>query len=426
MNIIQEMGKSFLIIEDRTYKESAYKSRMLTDNHVPGLLTCKKGLYQNEEVLKYDVTNMKSLRSEYENRMMNFNDIAELIYGIATIVTGAASYLLDEGYFCYQPDAIYSDMEYDRLYMLYIPFMCNENDKEGIYRELAEYILEKLDHKDESAVSIAYQFYRMSKEPLFSIQGFCSLIDHEKNTRASEIKEGQKKENGETNRYLPGEQDLPKAVSTIYGRTGFDTADIRSSADRKIPIISGIITIAVGLIYGLFGQKSLYGVYMIMALLITATITVILSVRYIVSIIQSKKENGLIKDMPDNPVTVNEYWGGDEKTVFFDEETQFFDDTGNEEIALEWSENGKEKRERIKKDTAYIGKKYEEVDVCISDPTISRKHARISISGNQITLQDLGSTNGTYIEGRRIDPGEEIRLLKNQDFVLGKVAVRVV
>jgi pSer/pThr/pTyr-binding forkhead associated (FHA) protein len=130
--------------------------------------------------------------------------------------------------------------------------------------------------------------------------------------------------------------------------------------------------------------------------------------------------------MPDNPVTVNEYWGGDEKTVFFDEETQFFDDTGNEEIALEWSENGKEKRERIKKDTAYIGKKYEEVDVCISDPTISRKHARISISGNQITLQDLGSTNGTYIEGRRIDPGEEIRLLKNQDFVLGKVAVRVV
>ncbi len=39
---------------------------------------------------------------------------------------------------------------------------------------------------------------------------------------------------------------------------------------------------------------------------------------------------------------------------------------------------------------------------CIDDDGISRFHARISIDGNKFWLEDLGSSNGTYINGRRI------------------------
>ena len=44
---------------------------------------------------------------------------------------------------------------------------------------MSDFILEKIEHKEEHAVSIAYQFYRMSKEKLFSMIGFCSIIEKE-------------------------------------------------------------------------------------------------------------------------------------------------------------------------------------------------------------------------------------------------------
>jgi DNA-binding winged helix-turn-helix (wHTH) protein len=39
----------------------------------------------------------------------------------------------------------------------------------------------------------------------------------------------------------------------------------------------------------------------------------------------------------------------------------------------------------------------------IDDSTISRRHARIVIAGKSVTIEDLGSKNGTFVEGKRID-----------------------
>lgn len=42
--------------------------------------------------------------------------------------------------------------------------------------------------------------------------------------------------------------------------------------------------------------------------------------------------------------------------------------------------------------------------VNVPTPTVSRKHAWLRVHGQNIEIVDLGSTNGTYIEGRRIEP----------------------
>ncbi len=55
-------------------------------------------------------------------------------------------------------------------------------------------------------------------------------------------------------------------------------------------------------------------------------------------------------------------------------------------------------------------------DVVLSDPNVSRKHAEIRPRGSSWVLMDLGSTNGSVLNGRRIDapevvrPGDEIEL----------------
>ena len=40
---------------------------------------------------------------------------------------------------------------------------------------------------------------------------------------------------------------------------------------------------------------------------------------------------------------------------------------------------------------------------CLTDPTVSRKHAEISRTSEGFLLQDLGSTNGTFLDGVRVD-----------------------
>jgi len=41
-------------------------------------------------------------------------------------------------------------------------------------------------------------------------------------------------------------------------------------------------------------------------------------------------------------------------------------------------------------------------DICLASPNVSKCHARFVISGDQIQLEDLGSTNGTFVNGQRI------------------------
>ncbi len=48
-------------------------------------------------------------------------------------------------------------------------------------------------------------------------------------------------------------------------------------------------------------------------------------------------------------------------------------------------------------------------DVVLSDPNVSRQHAEIRPRGGSWVLTDLGSTNGSRLNGRRIDSSEVLR-----------------
>ena len=54
-------------------------------------------------------------------------------------------------------------------------------------------------------------------------------------------------------------------------------------------------------------------------------------------------------------------------------------------------------------------------DLVLVDDSVSRRHAMVVRDGDRIVLRDLGSTNGTFLNGRRIaraevHPGDRVRL----------------
>lgn len=50
----------------------------------------------------------------------------------------------------------------------------------------------------------------------------------------------------------------------------------------------------------------------------------------------------------------------------------------------------------------YIIGRSRSADYYVSDPNASRRHARVSISGNEMRIEDLGSKNGTLVNGVRL------------------------
>lgn len=63
-------------------------------------------------------------------------------------------------------------------------------------------------------------------------------------------------------------------------------------------------------------------------------------------------------------------------------------------------------------------------DISISDPSVSKKHAKITREGTVIKLEDLGSSNGTVINGKKLSPGHVVKLAKEDMIKLGNSIVK--
>jgi DNA-binding winged helix-turn-helix (wHTH) protein len=60
-------------------------------------------------------------------------------------------------------------------------------------------------------------------------------------------------------------------------------------------------------------------------------------------------------------------------------------------------------------------------DVVLDSQTVSRRHARIRVSGTEVTVEDLGSRNGSFVSGQRI---QGVVRLSDGDIVrFGRVTV---
>ncbi len=60
--------------------------------------------------------------------------------------------------------------------------------------------------------------------------------------------------------------------------------------------------------------------------------------------------------------------------------------------------------------------------IFLPDVTVSREHARFQVDANGLSMTDLGSTNGTYVNGRRHEAG---RLAEGDELLIGKFHLRV-
>jgi len=65
----------------------------------------------------------------------------------------------------------------------------------------------------------------------------------------------------------------------------------------------------------------------------------------------------------------------------------------------------------------------QDMDICLVEDMVSRKHAKIATTGGQVVIQDLGSTNGTFVNGEKV---RKNRLKEGDRILVGTSILKLV
>ncbi len=61
-------------------------------------------------------------------------------------------------------------------------------------------------------------------------------------------------------------------------------------------------------------------------------------------------------------------------------------------------------------------------DLVLTDDSVSRRHAEVALRGGVCVVRDLGSCNGTWVNGRAV---QRARLRRGDELQLGETVIRV-
>lgn len=66
-----------------------------------------------------------------------------------------------------------------------------------------------------------------------------------------------------------------------------------------------------------------------------------------------------------------------------------------------------------------------DADVLLAHPTVSRKHAQITVGDGNCVLEDMGSSNGTYASNTKVEPGSPAEVTNGAELRFGSLTLKL-
>lgn len=407
---------SYMLMEiPKEEEHQQYSFKMLEKNKIAGVLSCKERMEDGKAYLYLDISGKKNFQQEYKEKEMELEDMILIFQQLLPILEELKKYLLSEKMAILEPEYIFRDMEDGSLYITVLPWEREENNS---LHKLAEFFLEKINHKDEYGVNAAYQFYRQQNQPNFSLYHFIPVLEKENIMKRQKNKD--KMEN--LSKKVMAEET---EVKTLWEEP-LDESELlpvkeeRKEAKGKEYLAVLFVVIAIVLL--LFGNFAMLKRSQKMICVLLSVISFVMGIGLNVLCLWQKKKKGHIKEANEN---INE-----QKTVMVEdgmEDTVFYEsDTSEDLLKLQWKEKGRTKQVVLRDFPCTVGKIKGEVSVVMEHSSVSRIHCRFVEKDAGIALMDLNSTNGTYLNGMPLKEGEILEIVKNDEILIGKVKVLVV
>ena len=374
-----------------------YSFKMIEKNRLKGVLASKTRMEDGKGYLYLEVGNRRSLADVYKDNEMDLEEMTRIFQGLLPILEELRNYLLSEKMILWDPEYIFEEEEEDGYSIVILPWQ----DERPNYRKMAEFFLEKINHKDENGVNAAYHFYRQQGQGTFSLYQFMPVLEKEN------ILKRQKKS---------------KEIVPIVSQSIEWNLDEIEESKKEENIIENNVTsgkwkyIFLILAFIAMGTQFVNIIPSRIKLSCMAASLLFFVIFFVLLVVKKEK----IKETNINRgIESEEHWEVGE--------TLFFETKELEEIwKLQWKERGRQKQVSLEEFPCKVGKIKEEVSVVINDVSVSRVHCQFVKKENKIAIMDLNSTNGTFLNGMPLGNGEIIEIEKNDEILIGKVKVLVV
>ena len=421
--------RSYMIIACPPEAETkGYQYRMLEMNRIDGLLPCSIRHIDGIKYLYYDITGKQNLRTLYEERKITGTELFRFLKAADAVSESLSGYLLDEQQIVLDEEQIFYDFQSGNYWFTYYP---GSAETPKVFHFLANVI----DASDKRAAAAAYR--------LWSLEGGNrqALREAVREEASDEVQRNDARKFHKPEKQRE-ETEQAEAAKILYNEknTGKESAEEKSTGKEEKKGIRIWLRVLLILMLsagsgGLIAVQ--YFVYITQrerrlciagaALLLLAAVMLIAE-----TVLRSVRDRKRKKEEEEKraPVYVrsNEsdlppsFGGGEDKTDYT---------LGEEANTVRFSEQtsvgrlyGRERGSRIDLRTlpVTIGKAQSFADVVLDDPSVSRVHARI-YKGEEggIEIRDLGSTNGTRINGVVIPPNEKVRVQRGDEVKFGNL-----
>lgn len=388
-----------------------YAFKMLEKNKIPGVLFCKERMEDGKAYWHVDISKKKNLIQEYKEKEMQLEDMIVIFQQMIPILEELRTYLLSENMVVMDPEYMFRDLEAESLYLLILPW----NTEERSLQKLAEFFLEKINHKDENAVNAAYQFYRQQSQSQFSLYQFLPVLEKESILKRQKVKKDNSYREVKSMIELwqePDERDLEE-----FHFYECDKEEFQKNKEISKGNVS-VIFLILAVVFLILGVLPVISTTLRISCI---ALSFLLFVGFVVIFIRGKRKSEKVKCIEEErQLPVQEVNIGMKETVFFDSYES------DDYLKLQWKEKGRKKQFILKEFPCTAGKMKEEVSLCISDISVSRIHCRFIERENKVCIMDLNSTNGTFLNGLPLKNGEILEIEKNDEILIGKVKVNVV
>ncbi|MBR4983351.1 MAG: FHA domain-containing protein [Lachnospiraceae bacterium] len=375
-----------------------YPFKMLMKNKISGVLSCQKRMEDGKGYLYVDIEGKRNLQQEYQEKEWQLEDMITFFQEMTCILEEVRSYLLHENMVIMDPEFIFRDLENNNLYVLILPWFSEEKK----LHKLAEFFLEKINHRDENGVNAAYLFYRQQSQAHFSLYQFMAILEKESILKRQKIGNIEQIQTKETNAYEE-KSSMSKIPSYLQQVEEEQFTEKKIGKEiKKVFLLLAVLFFSISFLPMLSVRLKLSGI----ALAILFLIAFMISFGGIKTQTPTEEMQEIEIDM---------------------KETVFFHSDENEEcLKLQWKERGRKKQFVLKDFPCTVGKLKEEASLIMADASVSRIHCRFIQKDNKICIMDLNSTNGTFLNGLPIKNGEIQEIEKNDEILIGKVTVSVV
>ena len=461
-----------------------YQIRMLTRNRIEGLLPCMRLSVGEEEDLYYDITSRQSLKNLYENRMITGADLQHLLEEILTMEREIADYLLDCARVIRSPELVFYDMFRDRYSFLYYPASC-ENTSQELFSFVSEHLDETDRDAVYAACRLMEcsenPNFVLTEELVRELFPARSAYTQEENTRnASEQMETESFQD-EQDGAMERETDVPYIASGRIRRWDMkeetqepETKEVHAGRSRANTLL--IISAAVCLLTGgglewlrrnqPLRQDFLFPMLIGEMVILFAAIVLSAAAVYTGLRKPSKadeedaaeemKEAAENRDFsaqrqadeageyePDRyydgyvPETswIRRKEGSGRRpaepirhSFLADGQVQYGTDLYEERLKPEEAPSklhglGSARMYHIdlSKLPVTVGRMGRFSDYTVDDTSVSGMHVRFNGTPEQITVEDLNSANGTYLNGARLKPGERQTLCRGDEVRIGRL-----